>query len=301
MIGARYVCPTCLLRGWTMTCPTCHAPRADIAQDEGLIRLTQAWPHARAWREGRSFFSPRSIPQARAVLLCALALALIGWMGSALMAYSNMGDIWDAAFTLVVGLVFLPITLAIYALVVFYFAHALRLLALMTYLLGELLAPFGVLGALLEAIATRLLPRMEYDTIREPTEVRGTAQLLEPMRIHRLADEGGWMTRADAHIAPVRITLDGQELSLEIDAGKIALSLWKGERGPDGGASKGAAYRDAAAPVMPRHMEGLGRGRASTKVLAEGTQLIVRGGVIDQGVLRGSREAPIWIAVKDVS
>lgn len=297
MIGARYACPTCLVRGWTIMCPKCRAPRADIAQDEGLSRLASEWPHSRAWREGRSIFSPRAIPQARTVLLCALVLAILGWIGSTTLAYSNMRDMGDAIGTLVVGLLFLPVTLAIYALTVFYFAHALRLLAFVMYLLGAIFAGFEMLGALLESISKRLLPRMEYDVIREPKEVRGTITLLEPMRVHRLVDELGWVTRYDAHIPPVRVALDGRELSLEMGAGKAALSAWKGERSPELNASESSGYRDAATSEMPRHMEGYGRGVSSTKVFAEGTQLIVRGGVIDQGVLRGTREAPIWLSL----
>ena len=299
MIGARYACPTCLVRGWTITCPKCHAPRADIAQEEGLMRLAKDWPHSRAWREGRLLLSPRAIPRARTVILCALVLAVGGWVGSSILAYSNMRDIGDLIGTLVVGLVFLPVTLSIYALTVFYFAHALRLLAFLMYVFGAIFAGFEMLGALLESISKRLLPRMEYAAIREPTEVRGTITLLEPMRVHRLVDEWGWMTRYDAHIPPLRVALDGRELSLELGAGKAAFSAWKGERSPEQNASEGSAYRDAASSEMPRHMEGYGRGVPSTKVFAEGTQLLVRGGVIDQGVLRGTREAPIWLSLME--
>ena len=299
MIGARYACPTCLVRGWTITCPKCQTPRADIAQDEGLLRLAKEWPHSRAWRQGRSMFSAASILHSRRVLASAAVLAVVGWFGASILAYSNMHEMDTALSTFIVGFIFLPFTFAIYSVVVFYFAHALRLLAFVMHLLGNLLAPFEVLGVLLEWCAKRLLPRMEYDAIREPKEVRGTVTLLETMHVHRLVEEIGWVTRYDAHIPSVRIVLDGRALLLEVDAGKIALSIWKGERGPERNALEGSAYRDAAPLRLPRHMEGYGRGVSSTKVFAEGTQLIVRGGVIDQGVLRGTREAPIWLSLME--
>lgn len=210
MIGARYVCPRCLVRGWTIGCPRCTQPRADMAHDEGLTRLMKEWPEARAWRVGRSFFSPWTIRSAGRV--CALAAVL--------------------------------------------------------------------------ALAVR----------SRETAVRGTAVLSEPLRIHRLVDEGGWMTRRDAHLPAVRITLDGRDLSLEVSAGSITLPLASGTR--ENAASPVApSYREAAALELPAHIDGHGRGRNSQRTLPEGTQLLLRGGSLEGSVLRGAKHAPLWIEV----
>ncbi len=296
-IGARYVCPRCHLRGWTLGCPRCTQPRADIAHAEGLTRLQREWPEARAWRAGRSFFSPWTIRSAGRVCALAAVLALVGWVGAPLLAYQRAHDLVDALATLAVGVIFLPFTFAIYALVVFYFAHALRLLALVYALLGALFFPFSLVAGLLERAARVLLPRVELDAVRSrETAVRGTAVLSEPLRIHRLVDEGGWMTRRDAHLPAVRITLDGRDLSLEVSAGSIALPIASGTR--ENAASPAApSYREAAALELPAHIDGLGRGRSSQRTLPEGTQLLLRGGSLEGDVLRGAKHAPLWIEV----
>ena len=295
-IGARYVCPRCLVRSWTIACPRCKQPRADIAHTEGLSRLEAEWPQARAWRMGRSFFSPWTIRNARRVLASAGVLAIAGWVGAPRLAYQRAHDLVDALATLAVGVIFLPLTFVIYALVVFYFAHALRLLALILTPLGSVFVPLEFLALMVERTGSALLPRVEFDTIEAHRHVLGTAELREPLRITLLADGGGWVTRHDAHLPPVRITLNGRELSLEMHAGRLALPMLSGRRETQRGQAA-PSYREAASNEKPAHLEGFGRGRTSQRTLPEGTQLLLRGGALEGEVLRGAKHAPLWIEV----
>ena len=295
-IGARYVCPKCLLRGWTIACPRCEQPRADIAHAEGLSRLEAEWPQARAWRMGRSFFSPWTIRTARRVLASAGVLAIAGWIGAPLLAYQRTHDLVDSLATLAVGVIFLPFTFVLYALVVFYFAHALRLMALVLTPLGSVFVPLEFLALVVERTGSALLPRVEFDAIQAHRHVLGTAELREPMRITLLADGGGWATRHDAHIPPVRITLNGRELSLETHAGGIALPMLSGRREAHTGQAA-PSYREAAPNEKPAYLDGFGRGRTSQRTLPEGTQLLLRGGSLEGEVLRGAKHAPLWIEV----
>lgn len=326
LVGARYVCPSCALRGFVRACPRCGGARLDLAEPRGLASFEEAWPLARAWRAGRAFVSPWSIRHDRTVLGVAGAMTLLVVFGSPISAHTHGAPFFEALVTFVVSVVLAPLLFAFFALNTFYTAHLLRLVAYLYLGLGLLLPFVGLglswIGRGLLAFATWLLPRIELDDVPPPAASHRTARLAAPLTLSRVVEGWGWIARRDAWLVCEALELEGRTLRLAHEAGVVswapsAMSLLSGSTehladGLDPSSSTGSdrpphdsddprqgGYRDAATkPEVPRWAHAPHRAtRVRTTLVPAGRTLRLRGGVVQGGLLTGTPEHPLHLEI----
>lgn len=297
LVGARFVCPTCLRRDVSRRCARCHADALDLADDATPGILARTWSLVPAWRAGRNVLSPLAIRHDRRVLLLAAVLGAVV-VGGALMDGGPPGTSGIEAVVAVgiAALVLAPVAFVVLAIELFYVAHLLRAVALLYMGLGAIL-PFVGLGLVfvgrgLDWMGAWLLPRV---TLHEPPRDARTpraAQLESTLVVRSVLDDWGWMEQRDAWLEPATLVMDGRTLRLELDAGSVTRG---GATRRDGGPSAGGAYRDApAAGEPPRWTQAPGR-RNVVRVaeIPAGRAVQIRGGIEQDGVLRGTPEHPL--------
>jgi hypothetical protein len=274
IVGARFVCGGCRLRGYTLPCPRCGGDRLDLAQPTTASELEARWPAARLWRGGHALASLRSFLAARtAWTLAAAQLAVLMLVGVSMQVLAEGAPSLSLLGAWLLG-----------ALV------AVPLYAALLYLVAVLLVHRGVvsLGRL-----SAVLPRVRLDVLVVPRETRGTATIVTPLVVRRVRDEATWMPLDDAWLEPAELELDGETLRLDLVAGAIDLA---GSVPAETEAERDAGYREATPAPPPAWARGPGRdARIERLVLAAGTRLLVRGGEIASGALRGDREHPLHL------
>lgn len=274
IVGARFVCGGCRLRGYTLPCPRCGGDRLDLARPSTASELEVRWPEARLWRDGQSIASWRSLLAARTALRLASAqiavLTLVG-ISLPLLAGGSAGVAALAPWLIVAVL-------------------AVPLYAAFLHLVAVLLVHRGVvsLGRL-----SAVLPRVRLDVLFVPRETRGTATLVTPLVVRRVRDDAAWMPLDDAWLDTAELELDGETLRLDLVAGSLDLA---GSLSAETEAERDAGYREATPAPPPAWARAPGRdARVERLVLPAGTRLLVRGGEIASGVLRGDREHPLHL------
>jgi hypothetical protein len=168
-------------------------------------------------------------------------------------------------------------------------ALAVPLYAAFLYGVAVLLVRRGVasLGRL-----SAVLPRVRLDVLFVPRETRGTATLSSPLVVRRVRDDGLWMPLDDAWLDAAELELDGETLRLDLAAGSIDLAGASSETETE----RDAGYREPTAAPPPAWARAPGRdARIERLVLPAGTRLLVRGGEITNGALRGHREHPLHL------
>ena len=97
----------------------------------------------------------------------------------------------------------------------------------------------------------------------------------------------------DVWLGPAELELDGETLRLDLVAGSVDLA---GSVPAEIEAERDAGYREATAAPPPAWARAPGRdARIERLVLPAGTRLLVRGGEIANGALRGDREHPLHL------
>lgn len=329
LVGARHVCPTCAVRGFLRACPRCGRERVDLRDPPALRSLEAAWPLAAAWRGGQLFLSPFAIRHARRVLGVAAVMSLVVVIGSPVSALAHGAGALEAAITLAMGLVFSPLFFVLFALNTFYSAHLLRLVGFVYLGLGLILPFVGLglafLGRGLLLLTGWLLPRIELDEPPAESTPRRRAVLAAPLVLHRITDGWGWMARRDAWLSCEALTLEGQTLRLEHAAGLVswapsarALLLESTEEvvsdsaldtatvpdvlppGSTSTATLEGAYRTAPTPAVtiPSWARAPKRNsRVRTTVIPAGRELRLRGGLVQDGALRGTPTHPLDLEI----
>lgn len=273
IVGARFVCGGCRLRGYTLPCPRCGGDRLDLALPSTSSELEPRWPEARFWRDGRSIASWRSLLAARMALrLAAAQIAVLTLVGISLplLAGGSAGIASLAPWLLLAAL-------------------AVPLYAAFLYGVAVLLVRRGVasLGRL-----SAVLPRVRLDVLFVPRETRGTATLVTPLVVRCVRDDGAWMPLDDAWLDAAELELDGETLRLDLAAGSLDLAGASSETETE----RDASYREPTAAPPPAWARAPGRdARIERLVLPAGTRLLVRGGEVASGALRGHREHPLHL------
>lgn len=274
IVGARFVCGGCRLRGYTLPCPRCGGDRLDLARPSTASELEVRWLEARLWRDGQSIASWRSLLAARTALRLASAqIAVLALVGISLpLLAGGSADVAALAPWLIVAVLAVPLYAA--------FLH----------LVAVLLVHRGVvsLGRL-----SAVLPRVRLDVLFVPRETRGTATLVTPLVVRSVRDDAAWMPLDDAWLDTAELELDGETLRLDLVAGSLDLA---GSLSAETEAERDAGYREATPAPPPAWARAPGRdARVERLVLPAGTRLLVRGGEIASGVLRGDREHPLHL------
>ncbi len=312
LVGARYVCPACALRGFVRVCPRCGGERLDLAEPRGLASFEEAWPLARAWRAGRVFVSAWSIRHDRRILGVAAAMSALVLIGAPLLAFLHDAPPLEALGAFAMTLVLAPCFFVLFALQAFYTAHLLRLVAYLYLGLGSV-RPFfafvGIVGIGLLRLAAWFLPRIELDETPAAATPLRTARLVAPLTVHQVVDGWGWMVRRDAWLACEVIELDGSRLGLKHESGAVswapsALSLLVDRsehlaEGDDFAPSRHGGYRDAARRLeVPSWLHAPNRAtRVCTTLVPAGRKIRMRGGVVRDGLLTSTPEHPVHLEI----
>ncbi len=274
IVGARFVCGGCRLRGYTLPCPPCGGDRLDLARPTTASELEARWPEVRLWRDGQSIASWRSLLAARTALVLASVQVVVLTLAGVSMELLAEG--LSGAAALVPWLLLAVLAVPLYA--------------AFLYLVAVLLVHRGAvsLGRL-----SAVLPRVRLDELVVPRETRGTATLVTPLVVRRVRDDGAWMPLDDAWLDAVELELDGATLHLDLVVGSIDLA---GSLSAETEAERDAGYREATPAPPPAWARAPGRdARIERLVLPAGTRLLVRGGEIANGALRGDREHPLHL------
>jgi hypothetical protein len=273
IVGARFVCGGCRLRGYTLPCPRCGGDRLDLTQPTTARELEPRWPEVRLWREGRSIGSWRSLFAARTAFRIAAAQVTVLTLVGASMQLLAEGTAGAAALVpwLIVAVLAVPLYTA--------FLHAVAVL-----LVHRGVASLGRLSA--------VLPRVRLDVLSVPHETRGTATLVTALVVRRVRDDASWMPLDDAWLEAAELELDGETLRLDLAAGSLDLAGASSETETE----RDAGYREPTAAPPPAWARAPGRdARIERIVLPVGTRLLVRGGEVANGALRGHREHPLHL------
>jgi hypothetical protein len=309
LVGARFVCARCALRGASRLCPSCKKERLDLTTESGLAELRRTWPLSAAWERGLSFLSPRAILVHRRLLVLSVLMAAGIAIAAPVMAVLDRPEIMEpAGLGLLVGiavsLVLAPFMAAFFAVFFFYYAHVLRLLLMLVMLLIAIL-PVGRLRLLIALVLVRLLagtllPRIELDDDAPMEGARG-GQLAEAFALHHLTDGLGWMDRADAWIAPLEIEAPGGRLRLDLRSGSLVFtsSYYRDlalAKPPSESAYRTAAIAPESAP--PPWISGHGRRAAPRhRMISAGRPVRWAGGELVDGVLTGTPESPLHVEI----
>lgn len=278
IVGARFVCGDCRLRGYTLPCPRCGQDRLDLALPDTAEALSTCWPEASSWRAGRPITSLRSWLGARtAWALAAAQIAVMFALGA------SMRLLVDGATALGEVLGWGLVALALVPL----YAGLLYGAAV---IFGALW-PIGSLGRL-----SAVLPCVRLDTIVTPPVARGTATLRTPLVVRRTSDPRSWMPHDDAWLESAELELDGDVLVLDHAVGTIVWGAAISSARERVRAEEG--YREPGASAVPAWARDPGREVVVHRhVLPVGTLLVVRGGRVADDTLRGSREHPLHLEV----
>lgn len=308
LLGARFVCPKCRLRGAARACPRCGRVRLDLADEPARAQLRSAWTMFDAWQRGLSLLSPRAIRMHRRLLALALVLGVGGGLGAPVVAalFDPRGP--PLAVALLGGVVMAPVVALVLAVFFFYYAHVLRLLALIA---GALLSvvPLGrgrlrLAGGIFHWIAQLLVPVVEPDP--EPVHVDRAATLASPLVVRRVSDGLAWLQCADAWADDFEIELDGRRVRVEPAYGAIgfAMSYYNdlAARGPDArgapGPYRGGGPDAGDAGSVPPWLASPGRAqRVRRSDVPAGRAVRVAGGVMDGGALVGTPDSPLAIEI----
>lgn len=324
IVGGRFVCVSCRLRGPVVRCPGCDGERLDLTAPGTAAALDATWLMSGAYRAGVSVLSPWSIRFHRKLLLGAGAIAAFSLVGSMIAATIHEltqshprfdgAEAGGLAFGLLVSLVLSLLLLApltvFYAAYGFYAAHVFRLIASVTSKLFGLSpvgsARFGIVAFLSGALARLVLPVIELDGLvgkaADPDIPKRAGVLRAPATVYWLDDGWAWMQRSDGWLDDLAIEEAGEPLVLHLAHGRVGWSLRSvsltdaGKHWLLAGTTRLAPGSAQEGIVVPPWLDGHGRDREIRKtVVPAGTPVSFVGGVAVDGGLRGTAVAPLHV------